>query len=58
MSYVKVYLPELDELKNKIETNYDVLRYYSKYEGFVGSSESIDYLTKKLEEYYDSKEHK
>ena len=54
MSYVKVYLPELEELKNKIETNFDVLRYYSKYGGFVGSSESVDYLTKKLEEYYDN----
>jgi hypothetical protein len=54
MSYIKVYLPELEELKNKIETNFDVLRYYSKYDGFVGSSESVDYLTKKLEEYYDN----
>jgi peptide deformylase len=53
MSYIKVYLPELAELKSKIETNFDVLRYYSKYDGFVGSSESVDYLTKKLEEYDD-----
>lgn len=54
MSYVYTHLPELKDLKKNIETNPDVLRYYSKYEGFVGSPESIEYLTKKLEEYYDN----
>ena len=55
MSYVYTHLPELKDLKQNIETNADVLRYYAKYEGFVGSSESVNYLTKKLEKYYDSK---
>ena len=55
MSYVYTHLPELKDLKQNIETNPDVLRYYAKYEGFVGSSESVNYLTKKLEKYYDSK---
>lgn len=55
MSYIKVYLPELDELKNRIRTNTDGLLYYSKYDTFIGSSESMDYLNKKLKEYYDSK---
>ena len=55
MSYVYTHLPELSDLKENIETNPDVLRYYSKYEGFVGSAESVNYLTTKLKEYYESK---
>ena len=55
MSYVYTHLPELNDLKENIETNPDVLRYYSKYEGFVGSDESVNYLTTKLKEYYESK---
>ena len=39
-------------------SNPDVLRYYAKYSGLVGSSESMDYLDKKLKEYYDSKRNK
>ena len=55
MSYVKVYLPELNELKERVESNYDKwIKFYAKHEGFVGSSESVDYLNKKLEEYYDN----
>jgi hypothetical protein len=56
MSYVKTFLPELSELKDRIQTNPDILRYYSKYEGVIGSSESIDYLTQQIEKYYDNKE--
>ena len=55
MSYIKAYLPELDELKNRIQTNPAVLRYYAKYEGVIGSSESVDYLTQQIKNYYDNK---
>ena len=55
MSYVYTHLPEIEDLKKNIETNPSVLRYYSKYEGFVGSSESIDYLTQKIKEYNENK---
>jgi len=59
MSYVKVHLPELDELKNRIESNYDKwIPFYGKYGAVVGSTESVEYLDKKLKEYYDSKENK
>lgn len=54
MSYIKVYLPKLDELKNRIQTNPDIVRYYSKYEGVIGSIDSVDYLTNKIKEYYDN----
>ena len=56
MSYVKTFLPELSELKNKIQTNPDILCYYAKYEGVIGSSESVDYLTQQIKKYYDNKE--
>ena len=52
MSYITKYLPDLEELKKQIQSNPDVLRIYSKYMGFNGSSESVDYLEKKLQEYF------
>jgi hypothetical protein len=58
MSYTHKHLPTLEDLKANIETNPNVLRYYSKYDTFIGSTESIDYLDKKLKEYYDSKKNK
>jgi hypothetical protein len=56
MSYVKVYLPELDELKERIDSNKDKwIKFYAKNGAFIGSSESVDYLTKEIENYYESK---
>jgi hypothetical protein len=55
MTYITKYLPELDILKKEIESNPDVLRIYSKYMGFSGSEESIDYLIFKLDEYSNKK---
>ena len=56
MSYIKIYLPELNELKQRIESNDDKwIKFYAKHEGFIGSEESIKYLTEKIEQYYDSK---
>jgi len=54
MSYIYTHLPELKDLKQNVETNPDVLRYYSKYEGFVGSPASIEYLTEQIKNYYEN----
>lgn len=51
MTYISRYLPELGELKSEIEKNPDILKIYAKYMGFNGSSESIDFLIKKLSEF-------
>ena len=51
MSYVNIYLPPLNELKEQIQNNPKILDYYSKFMGFSGPSDSVDYLAKKLEEY-------
>lgn len=58
MSYTHTHLPHIEDLKESIEANPDVLRYYAKYDGLVGSVESMEYLDKKLKEYYDSKKNK
>ena len=56
MSYVKVYLPELDELKERINSNNDKwIKFYSKHDAFIGSSESVEYLTNEIEKYYENK---
>ncbi len=44
-------MPELGELKSQIEKNPEILSMYAKYMGFNGSSESINYLIKKLQEF-------
>ena len=43
-----VHLPELKELKKSIKSNPSLLNYYAKIDGWVGSSESIEYLNKIL----------
>ena len=48
MSFVKKYLPSLNELKKEIDTNPDVLKYYSKYDTFIGDSDSIQFLIQQL----------
>ena len=56
MSYVKVYLPELDELVDRLDSNKDKwIKFYAKHDTFIGSSESVDYLTQQIKEYYENK---
>tara|TARA_R110000823_G_scaffold196853_2_gene328158 strand:- start:1470 stop:1643 length:174 start_codon:yes stop_codon:yes gene_type:complete len=55
MSYIYTQLPKLEDLKQAIKTNPNLLRYYSKYESFLGSTKSVNYLKKKLKEYYENK---
>jgi len=56
MTYIKVSLPELYELKQRIESDRDKwIRFYGKHGALIGSSEAVDYLTEEIEKYYDSK---
>lgn len=55
MTYIVKHLPTIEELKLELEKNPSNIQIYAKYEGFDGSSESIDYLDAKLDEYYKSK---
>jgi hypothetical protein len=55
MTYITKQLPTLEELQKELETTPTNIQFYAKYEGFNGSSESIDYIDAKLSEYYKSK---
>jgi hypothetical protein len=54
MSYIVKYLPDIEKLKNELKQNPNNIVYYSKYGGYVGSTESMDYLNKKLKEHYEN----
>ena len=43
-----IHLPELPKLKKSIESNPSLLEYYSKIDAWIGSTESVEYLTKTL----------
>ena len=51
MTYITKYLAEYEDLKIELERYPDNIKYYTKYEGFVGSSEAIEYLNQKIKEY-------
>ena len=56
MTYIRVHLPEITQLKERIESDRDKwIKYYAKYGALIGSSEAVDYLTEEIEKYYDSK---
>ena len=55
MTYITKYVTELEALKKELETNPNNIRYYIKYMGFIGGSNSIEYLENKIKEYYESK---
>jgi hypothetical protein len=44
MSFTKKYVPPLLELKKEIDTNPDIIKYYAKYEAFIGDSDSLEFL--------------
>mgnify|MGYP003704523305 CR=1 FL=1 len=55
MSYVVKYLSDIKTLKKELEENPDKIKYYLKYEGFTGSSESMTYIEQKINEYISLK---
>ena len=55
MTYITKHLPTLEELKRELEQTPNNIQLYAKSEGFDGSSEAIDYIDIKLQEYYKSK---
>ncbi len=48
MTYINKHLPKYEDLKKELESSPDNLRYYMKYEGFIGDSDSIAYLNFKI----------
>ena len=54
MTYITAHLPKLEDLKKQLEEDPKRIITYSKYMGYEGPSDSMDYLDEKLKEYYDS----
>jgi hypothetical protein len=50
MSYTHIHLPQLNKLKESLESNPSLLNFYSKYDSWVGSTESIKYLEESINE--------
>lgn len=50
MTYIRVKLPKIEELKKELKSLKDV-KHYLKYEGIEGDDESIKFLLEKLKEY-------
>jgi hypothetical protein len=48
MSFTKKYVPPLLELKKEIDTNPDIIKYYAKYDTFIGDVDSIQFLIQQL----------
>lgn len=55
MSYTHKHLPELGTLKQILSETPNQITHYAKYGGLIGSTESVNYLNQKINEYYNSK---
>ena len=51
MTYITKFLPKVEDLKKELESNPDNVKHYIKYEGFVGDSDSMDYLDEQIKSY-------
>jgi len=58
MTYITAHLPKLEDLKKQLKDDPDKLRIYAKYMGYEGPSDSMDYLSEKLKEYFEVKNSK
>ena len=51
MSYTHLHLPEIDDLKRILSEEPEKIKYYMKYGALMGSNESMEYLTNKINDY-------
>jgi hypothetical protein len=50
MTYIKVFLPTIDKLKEELENNPEKIWIYQKYNVYLGDIESIRFLQQKINE--------
>ena len=50
MTYIKTFLPNINELKKELEENPQKIWIYKKYDVYLGNKESIEFLQSKLNE--------
>lgn len=51
MTYIKTFLPKIDELKKQLEENPQKIWIYQKYDVYLGDKESIEFLQTKLKKF-------
>jgi len=51
MSYTHLHLPEINDLKQILSEEPEKIKYYMKYGALMGSNESMEYLTNKINDY-------
>jgi len=51
MSYTHIHLRNLQELELELQLNPERIHYYAKYGGYIGSTESVEFLRSKLKSY-------
>ena len=49
--YTHLHLPEIDVLKRILSEAPEKIQYYIKYGALIGSTESMNYLKQKIDEY-------
>lgn len=54
MSYVTKYLTDITTLKTQLEKYPNKIIHYAKYDTFIGDVDSVKFINKKIQEYYDN----
>jgi len=49
------YLTNLTDLKNLLKKYPDKIKYFAKYDTFIGESDSIDYIEKEIKKFHKKK---
>ena len=50
MTYIKKFLPQINELKEELEKNPEKIWIYQKYDVYLGDLESIQFLQSKIKQ--------
>jgi hypothetical protein len=51
MTYILKRLPNIDKLKEELEIHPTNIKYYMKYDTFIGDDNSMEYLNDKIKSY-------
>jgi len=51
MSYILKYISTKEELQKELQSSPENIKYYAKYDTFIGDSDSVEFLESKLQEY-------
>ncbi len=49
------YLAKLKDLQRLLDEHPEKIEYFTKYGAFIGDTDAVDYITKKIEEFHKKK---